>query len=56
MIYEFDGHQLDTVRFELRPKVSAPKAPNHAGASREEFTAALVHRPEPRRTQPDLSM
>lgn len=47
---------LDTVRFELRPKVSAPKATSQAGASREEFTAALVHRPEPRRTQPDLSM
>lgn len=47
---------LDIVRNELRQPAPAPKASRTAAASREEFTAALVHRPEPRRAQPGLSL
>lgn len=47
---------LDLVRNDLRPKTEAPQAPPRAAASREELAAALVHRPEPRRSQPGLSV
>ena len=47
---------LDLVRNELRPKAETPQAPMTAAASREELAVALVHRPEPRRARPGLSM
>lgn len=47
---------LDLVRNDLRPKIEAPQAPMRAAGSREELAAALVHRPEPRRAQPGLSL
>lgn len=47
---------LDLVRNDLQPKTEAPKAPARAASSREELTAALVHRPEPRRAQSGPAM
>jgi len=47
---------LELVRDELRPEAEVPRAPKRAAASREELSAALVHRPEPRRAQSGLSL
>lgn len=47
---------VEIVRDELRPKPPAPTAPKKAAASRNELTAAVVHRPEPRNAQPGLSV
>ncbi|MPZ93898.1 MAG: hypothetical protein GEU96_03075 [Propionibacteriales bacterium] len=47
---------LDLVSNDLRPNAEAPQAPTRAAASREELAAALVHRPEPRRTRSGLSL
>jgi len=47
---------LDLVRNDLRPKPEMPEVPTRATASREELAAALVHRPESRRTRSGLSL
>jgi hypothetical protein len=47
---------LDLVRNDLRPETEPPQAPARAAASREGLAAALVHRPEPRRSRSGLSL
>ncbi|WP_121258644.1 hypothetical protein [Nocardioides ferulae] len=47
---------LDIVRSELLPRQAVRHAPTTAASSRQELAAALVHRPEPRRANADLSL